>query len=76
MDLKYEDGELKLIPENDADRAKIAAAFGEPNMDRCDRSGGREYSGAAYGDAITLQPDGSVNVGVREAWWNHDPEYD
>lgn len=75
MDLKYEDGELKLIPENEADRAKIAAAFGEP-QERSDSSGAREFCGPAYGDALTQLPDGSVNVGVRDAWWNHDPEYD
>ena len=75
MKLKFEGGVLTLVPENEADRAEFAAAFGQPEQ-RESRNGGHEYSGAAWGHGVTLQADGSVEVSVREAWWNHDPVYD
>jgi hypothetical protein len=71
MDFKFEEGVLKLIPETDEDRAKMAATFGEAQS-REARYKGREFSGPAFGYDITLQDDGSVDVGAKDAWWNYD----
>jgi hypothetical protein len=71
MKLKFDEGVLKLIPESPEDHAQFAAEFGTVS-DSQERTGGREYRGAAFGYGVELMSDGSVEVSVREAWWNND----
>jgi hypothetical protein len=70
MKLKLEGDSLILVPESAADHAEIESAFGVPYDEV--RRGGREFNGAAYGKDISLQPDGSIDIGIREAFWNRD----
>jgi hypothetical protein len=71
MKLKFDEGVLKLIPESPEDQAQFASVFGTVS-DRQESTGGREFSGAAFGYGVELMSEGSVEVSVREAWWNND----
>lgn len=72
MKLILEDGILTLRPESVAEQEQLSTVFGKPDAEQ-DGRGNREFREKAFGFAIHLNDDGcSVNIGIRDAWWNYD----
>jgi hypothetical protein len=72
MLIVFNEGTLTLSPQNDADRTTLLEQFGTPDTET-DGRGKREFRQKAFGLAIHLNEDGhSVDIGVRDAWWNYD----
>jgi hypothetical protein len=62
--IEFNDCELQLYPENEADEAEIVRLFGNSRPDG-------EFDRPAWGRAIRREGD-HVVVGVANAPWNYD----
>lgn len=73
MKLKYDDGELTLIPETEADMNEIKNAFGEPLIEKGSDFANNGYEmSKSWGVAVYQLEDKQILVEVKNAWWNYD----
>lgn len=72
MKVLNDDGEIKLIPETETEKDQLYILFPKNDEKFKNKEEHETIAGDFWGKDVTIKPDGSFNLGLKEAWWNRD----
>ena len=72
MKVLNDGGEIKLIPETETEKKQLDILFSKDDEKFKNKEEHETCGGDFWGKDVTIKPDGSFNLSLKEAWWNHD----